>query len=53
VRFNRAQSAILQAVDARSKDRLFLTNTLNPASSRKWPTLGPYLMNLRNPSSLS
>jgi hypothetical protein len=29
VRFDRAQSAVLQAVDARSKDRLkFLTNTL-------------------------
>ena len=44
VRFDRAQSAILQAVDARSKDRLkFLTNTLQSRKQQEVADIGTVL----------
>lgn len=44
VRFDRSQSAILQAVDARSKDRLkFLTNTLQSRKQQEVADIGSVL----------
>lgn len=44
VRFDRAQSAVLQAVDARSKDRLkFLTNTLQSRMQQEVADIGSVL----------
>jgi hypothetical protein len=44
VRFDRAQSAILQSVDARSKDRLkFLTNTLQSRKQQEVADIGTVL----------
>ena len=44
VRFDRAQSAILQSVDARSKDRLkFLTNTLQSRKQQEVADIGAVL----------
>jgi hypothetical protein len=44
VRFERAQRAILQAVDARSKDRLkFLTNTLQSRKQQEVANIGSVL----------
>jgi hypothetical protein len=44
VRFDRAQGAILQAVDARSKDRLkFLTNTLQSRKQQEVADIGTVL----------
>ena len=44
VRFDRVQSAILQAVDARSKDRLkFLTNTLQSRKQQEVADIGTVL----------
>lgn len=47
VRFDRAQSAILQSVDARSKDRLkFLTNTLQTRKQQEEVDIGTVLNEL-------
>ncbi|MDF5979439.1 hypothetical protein P4114_21235 [Pseudomonas aeruginosa] len=54
MRFDRTQSAILQSVDARSKDRLkFLTNTLQSRKQQEVADIGTVLNELEKPSSLS